>query len=73
MPAKTLLVVLAAEAERELEQLLGFGHVFGGDHAGDAQIDLGEVVDRAFGGERLGGERRRRESFHGSDAGGLAR
>ena len=24
--------------------------------AGDAEIDLGEVVDRAFGGERLGGE-----------------
>ena len=57
MPAKTVFVVVAAEAERELEQLLGVGDVFGGDDAGDAEIDLREVVDRAFGGERLGGER----------------
>ena len=56
MPAKTVLRVVAAEAERELEQLLGFGDFFGGDDAGDAEVDLGEVVDRAFGGERLGGE-----------------
>ena len=47
---------VAAEAERELEQLLGVGDVFGGDDAGDAEVDLGEVVDRALGGERLGGE-----------------
>ena len=46
---------VAAEAERELEQLLRLRHFFGRDHAGDAQIDLGEVVDRdQVGQQRLG-------------------
>ena len=56
MPANTVRGDVAAEAERELQQLLGLGHVFGRHDAGDAQVDLGEVVDRALGGERLGGQ-----------------
>ncbi len=46
---------VAAEAEGEFEELLGFGDFFGGDDAGDAEVDFGEVVDRAFGGEGFGG------------------
>ena len=48
---------VAAEAERELQQLPGVGHFFGGENAGHAQIDFGEIVDRAFRGEWLCGQR----------------
>ena len=57
IPAKTVFCRVAAEAERQLEQLLGVRHVFGRDDAGDTQIDLREIVDRALGSERLSGER----------------
>ena len=42
----------APEVERQLEQLVGLGHTLAGDHLGDAQIDLGEVVDGDLGRER---------------------
>src|SRR3990172_2757137 len=48
--------VVAAEAERELQELLGVGNVGGGDDASDAEVDLGKVVDGAHGRERFGGE-----------------
>ena len=38
--------VATAQTERELEELFGRGHVFGGQHAADPQIDLRELVER---------------------------
>ena len=49
--------LFAAEAERELEQLLSTGHVFGLDDPHDAQIDLGEIVEADGFGQRLGEQR----------------
>jgi hypothetical protein len=46
---------VAAQTERELDELFGLGHFLRRDHAGDAEIDLREVVDRdKIGQERLG-------------------
>src|SRR5215212_8591973 len=36
---------VVAEVEVELEQLVRFGDTLGGQHDGDPQVDLGEVVD----------------------------
>lgn len=47
---------IAAEAEGKFEELLGFGDIFGGEDARDAEVDFGEVIDGAGGGEWFGGE-----------------
>ena len=49
--------IVAAEAEREFQQLLRPGHVFGRDYPGDAKIDLGEFVEADLCGKRLGQQR----------------
>ena len=46
MPANTVRVRAFADVERELQQLVGAVDVLGVDDARDAQVDLGEVVDR---------------------------
>ena len=56
MPANTVFVVPPPRLSVSFKQLLRVRHVLGRDHAGHAQVDLREVVDRAFGRERLGGE-----------------
>ena len=43
---------VAAEAEGELEEFFCAGYFFGGDDAGDAEVDFGEVVD----GDQVGEE-----------------
>ena len=46
--------LVTAQRQRQLDQLLGLGHLFGRHHAGHPQVDLGEVVDRNhFGHQRL--------------------
>ena len=37
--------LLGADVDRQLHQLARVGHLLGGEHLGDAQIDLHEVVD----------------------------
>ena len=56
---------LAAQGECELQQLLGLRHIFGGQYAGHAEIDFGEVVNRDSGLQWLGGERFRSILRHG--------
>ena len=46
MPANTVRVRRLADVERQLDQLVGAVDVLGVDDARDAQVDLGEVVDR---------------------------
>ena len=55
---KNLPLHIAAQAQRQLQQLLRPRHFFGRQHAGDAQIDFGEFVDRnQIGQQRLGLQR----------------
>ncbi len=46
---------IAAEAEGEFQKFARVGDFLGGEDASDAEIDFGEVVDRAFRGKRFGG------------------
>ena len=69
---KDRAVVLAAEAQREFQQLLGPGHVFGGDDPHHPQIDLGELVEADRLGQRLGQQRGVVVEGHASSAGASA-